>query len=582
MKKSSSEAKIDTKTMNTKRGEIYLRKTETNQAESKFWQTILPVALFVLVVGFYLPSVPNDFVYDDLTLIKDQAMPRSLFDAFKVFGERHWYNLPYYRPVCRLTMVVQKFLHGNDPKLYHLFNASLMGIAALLLYALLRLPAFNIPMVPALVGAGLFAVHPISSCTVYPICSGRETLIPAIFVMASMYAFLRSNRAGYALAMVMFVFSLLSKEQAVVVPGLFVLADMLGITAGAQKRSVYRWAARYTPVFLILLVYFWIRWLVFDGTETYRFALFNNPSGPLLSILYTLQTMLVPFVELVYEPKLEVWISAWRQFLVLAVVIYVVVAFCRCWPAVRHKVLFWFGWFLFTLLPTSNLLVQEARFAERYGFLASIGLIGIAGVLISTFWDRPPTRRNITVAGIVLLFVFGAIAFNRNTYFKNHEVFMVQWLSTNPESFQAHVSVGEIFQRDGKIDEAIHHYREAIQHNPNYEDAHNNLGLAYYNKGMLDDSISEYKKALAINPDLTKAHYNLGLAYCNKDELDDAIAEYRKALALNPNLSDAHNNLGVTYYYKGNYKLAIIHLDKAAELGCRVDKRLLEVLKAYR
>ena len=346
------------------------------------------------------------------------------------------------------------------------------------------------------------------------------------------------------------------------------------------------------------------------------FAVFNNPSGPFLSFLYTLQTMFVPFVELVYEPKLKVWISAWRQLLVLAALILLIVATYRRWSVVRSKVLFWLGWFILALLPTGNLLVQEARFAERYGFLALMGVIGMVGVLVSMFWNRPSTRRGITVAGISLLVACGAISFNRNTYFKNHKVFISQWLYTDRESFQAHVSIGEIFQKEGKIDKAIHHYHQAIQLNSNYEDAHNNLGLAYYEKGMLDNAISEYKKALAINsdltkahynlglayykkgmldnaiseykkvlainPDLTKAHYNLGLAYCKKDKLDEAISEYKETLAIDPNFSDAHNNLGVAYYYKGNFKLAIIHLDKALELGCRVDTRLVELLKPYR
>jgi len=320
----------------------------------------------------------------------------------------------------------------------------------------------------------------------------------------------------------------------------------------------------------------WYRELVPGVLWKVRHLVFVN------SNMFQVQTMFVPFVELVYEPKLKVWISAWRQLLVLAALILLIVATYRWRSVVRSRVLFWLGWFLLALLPTGNLLVQEARFAERYGFLALMGAIGIVGVLVSMFWNRPSARRGITVAGISLLVACGAISFHRNTYFKNHKVFMGQWLHTDRESFQAHVSIGEIFQREGKLDEAIHHYRQAIQLKSNYEDAHNNLGLAYYKKGMLENAISEYKKAIAINPDLTMAHYNLGLAYCKKDKLDEAISEYKETLAIDPNFSNAHNNLGVTYYYKGNYKLAIIHFDKAIELGCRVDTRLVELLKPYR
>jgi len=64
--------------------------------------------------------------------------------------------------------------------------------------------------------------------------------------------------------------------------------------------------------------------------------------------------------------------------------------------------------------------------------------------------------------------------------------------------------------------------------------------------------------------------------------LNEAISEYKKALAINPNSAEAHTNLGAAYYYKGNYKLAIVHCDKAMELGFRVNPKLLELLKPYR
>ena len=87
---------------------------------------------------------------------------------------------------------------------------------------------------------------------------------------------------------------------------------------------------------------------------------------------------------------------------------------------------------------------------------------------------------------------------------------------------------------------------------------------------------------MSINPHYAKAHNNLGSAYIIGGRLDEAISEYKKALAIEPDNAKAHHNLALAYYSKENYRLAIIHFDKAVELGCSVNPELLELLKPHR
>lgn len=101
-----------------------------------------PVLIFAFAL--YLPSVRNDFIYDDHQLILEQPTPQSVAEIFTVFGERHWYNLPYYRPLARLTMAAQKHLHDDKAVYFHLFNTFLIAATALMAFELLRLPVFGI------------------------------------------------------------------------------------------------------------------------------------------------------------------------------------------------------------------------------------------------------------------------------------------------------------------------------------------------------------------------------------------------------------------------------------------------------
>lgn len=514
----------------------------TEGGRSRWRAAIGPVVLFAAVMGLYASSLRNDFIYDDTQLIVRQPTPRSAADLAQVFAEPHFPHLPYYRPVARLTLVVQKYFHDQRPGPYHLFNAGLIAAVALAVYALLRLPVFGVRTPIALLAAALFAGHPIASSCVYAI-SGREALMSAFFILAALYAFLQPGWHWRLVAILAFALSLLCREQAAIVPALFVLADLLHLSREPPGRSAGRWVRRYIPVAAIMLAYLVTRWLVFGGETTYRLAVVDRPAGPLLSLLYALQTTFVPFVELVYEPRADVWMSAWRQAVwVIAVGALAVVA-RRSWPAVRAPLIFWLGWFFLALVPTANLLVQEAPFAERSGFLALLGVIGIAGVLASTAWDPLRARRGLIIVGIALVGLCGAISFHRGRYFKNSEVFLDQWLRTDQDAPQAHISLGFIALEQGRLVEAITHYRRALERMPWHAETHYGLGFALREQGKLEEAISHYRQALEAKPDFVQAHDHLGFALATLGNVDEAMKHFRRALELDPDYASAQNNL---------------------------------------
>ena len=58
--------------------------------------------------------------------------------------------------------------------------------------------------------------------------------------------------------------------------------------------------------------------------------------------------------------------------------------------------------------------------------------------------------------------------------------------------------------------------------------AHNHLGNALADADRLDEAIAHYRKALEINPDYAEAHNGLGNALAGRGQIDEAIAQYRK------------------------------------------------------
>ena len=162
------------------------------------WTRALPWLLALVVfAGYAVASWPNDFIYDDVQVILEQTAPSGIGDVAHYFAEEHFPGLSYYRPVTRSTLLVQKALHGDAPRPFHLFNAALAGTLFLLTFWLLRRRPFDAAFVPALLGAALFALHPLASSCVYPAASGRETMLPAVLSLAALYTFLQPGVYAY-------------------------------------------------------------------------------------------------------------------------------------------------------------------------------------------------------------------------------------------------------------------------------------------------------------------------------------------------------------------------------------------------
>ena len=502
-----------------------------------------PLALALFVAGVHLPALESGFVYDDRILILEQPPPRDLRDLARVFAERHWFNLPYYRPVSRVTMVWQKGLHGNEPGPYHAFNLGLGVAATLLVFALLRQPAFGVGRVPALAAAALFGAHPVIADCIYPISSGRETLIPVVLSLASLIAWLRAGAARRATALVALALALLAKEQSVVLPLCLAWADALGVSQDPPGRSARRWWRRYLPVLAILAGYAALRTLVFGGGGGPRVAVLAQPLAPVLSVLYTLQTIFAPFVELVYEPRLAVWLSPPRLAVALLAALALAVAAARRPARGRRAGLFFAGVALLSLAPTANLLVQEAPFAERYGLLA---LTGVAGVAASAACARRGSRAAGRAAlAAALLVALGAAALSRARApaFADDLAFHTQWLRTDPEAAQPQVGLGQWFAERGSLAESRAHYEAAIALRPDYAVAHASLGAVLLAHGQDAEAALQLERAAVLDPDAATTWSNLGVAFARLGRTADAEAAYGRALELEPGLAAARHNL---------------------------------------
>jgi tetratricopeptide (TPR) repeat protein len=157
----------------------------------------------------------------------------------------------------------------------------------------------------------------------------------------------------------------------------------------------------------------------------------------------------------------------------------------------------------------------------------------------------------------------------------------------------AHYNLGDALQAKGRLDEAIAEYLEAIRlnkdrpeaqnkvgnpmfvsfglagHEKDYASVHNNLANALYLQGRLDEAIAEYRQALQLDKNSFENHSNLGNALRTKGLLEEAIAECREAVRLNKDFARAHCNLGLALQQQGEFREALEELRQGHELGSR-------------
>ncbi len=508
-----------------------------------------------------IPSAGNDFVYDDHEVIVSQPQPAAS-DLVRIFAEPHFLGLPYYRPVVRATLLGQKALHGDRAWAFRLGNAALMGLAAWLAFALLRTPAFGVKETPALLAAALFGVHPLASSCVYPIASGRETLLPAVLILAALLAWLRGRRswafAGFAAA-------LFAKEQAVIVPALFVWADACRVAPDLPRGGWSRWLRRHAPALLILMLYLVARRAVL-GPTPYELAVTTDPLAPLLSYAYGLQVAIAPFAGLVYEPEPRVWLSAPRLAAAGLAVMLLAWAVRRAGAPSPRLLAFWAGWFVLTQLPTANLLHQEARFAERYAFLAFLALPAVAAGAASAAWSHAGVRRAGVVAALVAILAAAGVSVGRAAYFRDDATFAQRWLQVDPQSPDAHHLLGMTLAQRGQLDQALVHYRASLARSHEPAEVLHNIGTVLALQGHEDEAREALRRALAIRPDHPEAHVNLGSLLARQGRLDEALDHDRRALRVEPRMAEAHNNLGGALARRGELDAAATHLESAVRL----------------
>lgn len=233
----------------------------------------------------------------------------------------------------------------------------------------------------------------------------------------------------------------------------------------------------------------------------------------------------------------------------------------------------WF-WYLGTLVPVIGLVqVGMQSMADRYTY---IPLIGIFIVLAWGGWDvvnagsrihesgLAPVAVSAGVAGLVLA-ACAMVTRAQLPYWQNSERLFQRMISVTEGNYMAHYNLGNLYGRQGKLDEAVRQYEAALRAEPNYADAQNNLGTVLLRQGHFDEAIAHHAAAARIRPEYLYC-FNLANALASGGRSAEATARYQQALQLDPDSSAAHHNLGLVLQAQGRNEEAMAEFRAALKL----------------
>ena len=149
-------------------------------------------------------------------------------------------------------------------------------------------------------------------------------------------------------------------------------------------------------------------------------------------------------------------------------------------------------------------------------------------------------------------------------------------IEADPDFAPAYAGLGEVysfigyFKREDREDyeDAYNRSHEnivrALQLDEDSLESQRALALSYLHLQRKKDAQAAARRALELNPNDAESHYILWAA----GERDPESTLIKKALELNPNLIVAHVDLGSTYFFqKGDYEKAVEHYRHAVDIN---------------
>ena len=559
--------------MGKKRTEKIAKKSApaTVQPVSRFsWQPgapWIPLAL-VLAVTFvvFLPSLSNDFVnWDDDRNVYgnanleafDWAHVKAIFTSTVIGG---------YNPLTILTFALEKHFFGLNPKVFHFDNLLLHLICVVLVYRLLL--KLNLSTWAAALGALLFGIHPMRVESVAWVTERKDVLYGA-FYLAALLVYVRYLRENYAkkffwLALVLFIFSLFAKIQAVALP-----LSLLAVDYYFKRPPRLKLLVEKIPFFALSLLVGGLGIVLLSHAKTLHDIPGYGLAARLLIGAYSFCIYLVKFVAPYELAPLYPYPGTLPREFYLAPPLVIGLAGFLVWAYRRTQIaiVFGFAFFIVNIVFVLQILGAGQGFlADRFSYLPYFGLIFLVTKLYDALVSQPATRTIVRWAAGVYLSVLAVMTWNQCHIWKNSETLWTHVIKDDPQIAMPYGNRAFYRRNHGQIQQALDDYEKGLRFAKNKSALHNSRGKLFFDIGQTEKAIAEYTAAIKEKPEFAEAYINRGAAYAKLKQYDVSLADLNRGLELDPNSAEGYFNRTFLYAQTKKFELAMPDYDAYLKL----------------
>ncbi len=527
------------------------------------WLVASLLGLLTFVV--FLPAVTCDFVnWDDNAyvyrnpLVLEGLTVRGVAAAFTRVMFHSW------APLTILSYQADASLYGPRPEGYHLTNVLLHAVAVgMIAVALGRMTSAPGRSAAAVL---LFAIHPLRIESVVWVAERKDVLSVfclAVALLAYEWYCRRPGGWRFAAVCAAMLASLLTKATIVTLPALLLLLDVWPLgrlqlpgwsratTAAPARYAACSWqwvVAEKLPLLALSALFIGIT-LVTQGRDAHfakALPLLTHrvPNAVHAVACYLLDTV-VPVG--MHPAHLHPGQAGWPPLSVgLSLLALGGVAACA-WLASRREPAVTCGllWFLIALSPTLGIVAHPGILsrADRFTYVPHIGL------MVAIIWGAGAVVARLRMPAwaqslVLLVAVLGCVAVDRRqiAVWKDSETLWNHVLSIDPDNPIAYNNLGTAFYERGLVRESMPYFERALAIRDS-ERSHAWLGLALADQGRLDEAIVHYRAGLALDPESVDTHNNLGATLAQLGRLEEALQHFEAAYRLDPQDVSARRNL---------------------------------------
>lgn len=500
--------------------------------------------LLVAVVVAYSGVFANHFLFDDEFLIQKNQVIRSVSTLPEIFTQSSTQGSgghdDFYRPLQTVCYWIVYHISGLSPAGFHTLNLILHFTAGIAVFYLGL--SLGLAELWSFLAALLWLLHPVHTEAVTYMSATADPLY-ALFCLLSVLALIRlSGPKRWIWSMTAALCALLSKESAAVIP--LLVMTVLGTRELTAKRSLLialkKVFMESLPFWCLVGAYLLARktFLNFDHsfqfypqaniyTEhmSFRFFTFLATLPSYLGVLIWpfglhMERSFPVFTQITFAPVLE------------GLALFLLLLTSLAWGVWKSRPWAFFipAWILAAHVTQSGVFLPvNSFFLEHWLYLPSISLFLGIGLGLEHINRHYAKIRPVLVTGaIVVATLLGIRTFAHNKTWSDPITFYTHILKFEKGTARVHNNLGMAYSDQGRIDQAIAQYKDAISISDAYPNTHHNLALAYLSENDTAKAISELKRAVAMDPAFYHSYYYLARIYQRLGDQEQAALYTKK------------------------------------------------------